>query len=63
MNKITPDYVVKEFKIFLDKFLILNDFEKDKVFSKMTVFEIRKVINLAKHLEFFKKRVSWEQNS
>jgi len=61
MSRITPDSVVNEFKFFLDKFVILDDFEKDDVFSKMTVPEVDKVIVLARHLEHFKKSVCWDQ--
>jgi len=60
MIYITPELVVEEFKQFLDKFLILDDFEKDDVFSKMRVPEIRKVLVLMKYLEDFKKMVNWK---
>jgi len=60
MSELTVNNLVENFKHFLDDFIILDDFEKDDVFSKMTVPEVNKVIVLAKHLEDFKKRVSWK---
>jgi len=60
MTDLTSKFVVEELREFLDKFMFLDDFQRDDVFFQMTVLEIRKVIILAKHLENFKKRVSWK---
>lgn len=42
----------------LDEFLLIDDFQKDDVFSNMTVRQAKKLIILSKYLDDFKKRVN-----